>query len=68
MRTEFFGLTKDNINYEDSLSFIQYQVYDLCNKNDAVLTAGPERNFDLLCYLTINYNSIQKKVFDLGRL
>ena len=68
MGTEFYGITKDDMKYRDSLNFIRYQVLELCNKADAILTTGPEETFDSLCYLTTDYNSIRRKVIDLERL
>ena len=52
----------------DSLNFIRYRVYELCKEADIILAVGPERDFDSLCYLATDYNSIRKKIIDLGRL
>ena len=68
MRTEFHGITKNDMKHGDSLNFIRYRVYDLCKEADIILTVGPERDFDSLCHLATDYNSIRTKIIDLGRL
>ena len=68
MGTDFHGMRKEDIRYGDSLNFVRYKTHLICKEADIILTAGPEKDFDSLCYSTSDYNQIRRKIIDLGRL
>ena len=68
MGTEFHGITKDDMRCGESLNYIHFTVYKLCEEADAIIAVSPEGYFDSLCYLAIDYNVIRHKILDLGRI
>ena len=68
MGMEFYGISKDDMRCGESLNYIHFTVYKLCEEADAIIAVSPEGYFDSLCYLAIYYNVIRHKILDLGRI